>query len=200
MLNAIDQLKKSLYGLVSSWLNWNKTIHTHLIVYNFIFSIADPCIYVLSIPDTNDIIYIALCEDDFLTAGFSTLILDQLETYLKTCVQELSISLLAKFLGISITRNRSNRTIPLHQPDYINEIITDYPTLPSSLRNFPVDPNIDLYTSERIGLPDLRGITGSSRWLADTRPDSQLIVSRLGSAAANPGPTHTKAAQYLVSY
>ena len=65
----------------------------------------------------------------------------------------------------------------------------------------PVDPTVNLYTADRTNLPDLRGITGSARWLADhTRSDSQFIVSQLGSAAANPGPGHTKAAQYLVSY
>ena len=139
--------------------------------------------------------------DDFIAAGSNTLVLDQLETYLKTCVQELFISPLAKFLGISITRNHSNRTISLRQPDYINEVITNYPSLPGILRNFPADRNIDLNTSERTGLPDLRGITGSSRWLADhTRPNSQFIVSQLGSAATNSGPAHTKAVQYLVSF
>jgi hypothetical protein len=50
-------------------------------------------------------------------------------------------------------------------------------------------------------MPNLLGITGSTRWLADhTRPDIQYIVSQLGSAASNPGPAHTKAATHLLSY
>ena len=199
--NAIVQLRKSLYGLASSGLNWNKTIHQHLLAYGFVRSVADPCIYIYTSPDSSDKIYIALYVDDFLTAGSNPLVLDNLETYLKSCVQELSTSTLAKFLGISITRNRDNRTISLHQPDYLKEITTDYPSLPGTLRNLPADPNVNLYIAERTGEPDLRGITGSGRWLADhTRPDIQFIVSQLGSAAANPGPAHTKASQYLVSY
>ena len=111
--NDVVQLKKSLYGLASSGLNWNRTIHAYLISYSFTRSVANPCVYIKLDPTSGDIMYLALYVDDFLVAGSCPQVLDHLETYLKTCVQELLISPLAKFLGISISRDRSNRTISL---------------------------------------------------------------------------------------
>ena len=134
--------------------------------------------------------YSSLYVDDFLTAGTSPNVLNLLGTYLKTCVQELSISPLLNFLAFP-----SCATAPTAPSRFIS------PSVRLSPRTLPADPIVNLYTTERTSLPDLRGITGFARWLADhIRSDFQFMVSQLGSAAANPGPAHTKAAQYLVFY
>ena len=67
---------------------------------------------------SKDTIYIALDVDNFLVAGSSPDILDDLEPYLKNCVKELAISELTKFRGLSITRDRLNLDL-LHDHRHI---------------------------------------------------------------------------------
>ena len=74
--------------------------------YEFVRSISNPCVYILQ--NGKKTIDIALYVDDFLVAVSSPDILDESETYLKTCVKELATSELTKFLGLSITRDRLN--------------------------------------------------------------------------------------------
>lgn len=91
--------------------------------YGLIQSTADPCVY-YHITLTS-FLNIAVWVDDGLVAGNSTLLLDAMVFYLN---QKFEITTVPAdlFVGIVITRDRTNRRIYLSIPQFIDKILTKF--------------------------------------------------------------------------
>lgn len=119
----VCRLNKGIYGICQASRIWNKTLHVALINYGLIQSTADPCVY-YHITLTS-FLNIAVWVDDGLVAGNSTLLLDAMVFYLN---QKFEITTVPAdlFVGIVITRDRTNRRIYLSIPQFIDKILTKF--------------------------------------------------------------------------
>ena len=103
-------------------------------------------------------------------------------------------------LGIHVVRERSRRTITLHQSQYADSVLQQYGYGDSNSVATPMAANVKLSvdmspTSQADILfmqdKDYRGVVGSLMYLMIcTRPDLAYLVQQLSQFLTNPGAKH----------
>jgi len=95
-----------------------------------------------------------------------------------------SVTVLNYFVGMQVVRDRSNRTIKIHQGRYVNDMLLRFGMVDCNAVATPMlQTNVSYRDSEDLNDQDsklYREIVGSLLWLAKaTRPDVQFSVTRL---------------------
>ena len=113
-------------------------------------------------------------------------------------------------LGLSITRDRSNRTLSLSQATYINSIIHRFNLEDAKLLSAPIDANTRLLKDDCANSEEEKQemkkipyhkVIGALNWVAvGMRPDIAFVVSQLAQFLENPGRVHWEAAKQVVRY
>jgi hypothetical protein len=192
---------------------WNKTMHKAMLDWGFKRFHADPCVYdrVSSLGS----VLSAVQVDDFLIVSSTP---DASRAFKEELKSLWTISDLgeARFcVGITISRNRANRTISISQTALINRIIQQFgqadtdpistpmdPLVAQSLtRPSPSDPPLsDTATYELARLP-YRSLIGSLMYLAvGTWPDISFAVAHLCQFLDCYCRAHWNAAVCIVRY
>lgn len=201
-------LNKSLYGLRQAPYLWHKTISEYLASEGFTSSPADACLFV---KETGNVKFILLLHvDDFAVAASDGKELNHFYSKLNTRFGVRDEGDLKRFLSYQVVRNRAERTILLHQNDYIVETLEA-----ANMSHCAVAPNPgDLYRSlssadsptndgerDEMSRIPYRELMGSLNQLAmTTRPDIAHHVTSLSRFNNNPGRAHWKAAKQLLKY
>lgn len=110
----VCSLKKAIYGLKQSPRQWYATLSSHLQLFDFQFSAADPSLMVYHSGST--ILYILIYVDDILLTGNDQATLDSLLTSLKSKFSMRHLDCLSQFLGVHVTA--SSYGIHLNQTQY----------------------------------------------------------------------------------
>jgi transposase InsO family protein len=201
------RLKKGLYGLRQSAVLWNKRIHKTLIRLGFVQSTADPCVYTRMTGGVTMIL--ALWVDDGLFA-FSDMeagqsVIDALQTEFK-----IRVSPVEHFVGLVINRDRTNKSLHLSSPAYIDKLLEKFSMSECNPVKIPADKSVDLSKSMAPDTEEMRSkmtqypyrqLIGSLMYAAITiRPDIAYIVNQLAQFCEDPGEKHWQAAKKVLRY
>jgi hypothetical protein len=126
------KLKKSIYGLKQSGLNWNNLISNFLIALGFTRCVADNCTFIIHSPD---LIIIIIYVDDLIFGSRSQRAIDRYKMEIQSRFDMEDIGELSHYLGISVERDNDKKTILLSQEAYIQRLLQKFP--------ITVDPNIN---------------------------------------------------------
>ena len=209
------KLRRTLYGLRQSGREWGELLASFLIAFGFVRSSIDTCLFTFG--STASLLWVAIYVDDILLlSNDKTLRLRFMAAITKRFPTE-DKGELQWLLGLSVTRDRANRTLSLSQELFVSDITqrfashiaaghsrrydtpmqegllldgTDSPTEGS--------PEYDALAPQRTVYPS---IIGAILWLANmTRPDIAFAASQLARFLSNPGMAHYHAALRVLIY
>ncbi|EGO04984.1 hypothetical protein SERLA73DRAFT_82563, partial [Serpula lacrymans var. lacrymans S7.3] len=206
--NLVCQLDKAIYGTKQGGRMWNQKMHTVLEKLGFKHTYSDSAIYVFNRADVR--IILPVFVDDMTLASTSTSALDQAVKDLSLHFKLRDLGPTSYLLGISITRDLSNRTISLSQHQYTLDILERFGMKDCKPVSTPMDPGLRLTkdmspkTSSDAALmkdiPYLAAV-GALMYLATTtHPDIAYTVGVLARYNSNPGLTHWSAVKHLFCY
>ena len=114
-------------------------------------------------------------------------------------------SLVERFVGTKIVRDRKHKRIHLSQPDYISEVVEKFQMAPCFPKMIPADPGLHLVKPDD-GNPaetifPFREAVGSLLYLAlVTRPDISFAVGQVARFVESHNSSHVKAVRQIISY
>lgn len=189
--SKVCRLKKSLYGLKLAPNCWNKKFNDFLNKFGFIQSQADHCVYRGMFKNIK-VLLIFFVDDGIIMAETSETIQTVIEHLRGTF--EIKVCEPAYFVGLEIERDRINRSIKIHQTNYISRILKRFNQEEAKPVKIPADSNSHLSSNDaseafdQVDVP-YREAVGSLLYAAiATRPDISYavgIVSRYLSQHTN---------------
>ena len=206
----VMKLQKSIYGMKQAGRIWNQTFHKVVTEWGFERLQCEWCIYRRNSPSGT--IIFAVHVDDIVAAASSADENTKFSEFLKSKWQITELGEPKLTLGITITRNRSNRTISLSSTPKIDELIDEYGQTDAHPADTPMVAGLQLRRPDKATLtsPDIvewaertpyRKLVGSLMYLAvATRPDISYAVSRLSSFLDCYSPEHWSAAIRVLRY
>jgi hypothetical protein len=150
-------------------------------------------------------LYLLIYVDDLLLVGDRDAV-NAAKKELVSLYEMTDLGLAKRFLGISIERDRANRTIKVHQQAYIEGLLERYGLENCNPVSTPMQPGTTL--SKNDGKP-LAGkevtwykqLVGSLMYaMTATRPDLAYTMSRLSKFFDSPTETHAAAAKKVLRY
>jgi hypothetical protein len=205
--DKVCRLKKAIYGLKQASRAWNQQFHGVLIELGFTRIYADAGIYVNNQQAGDDPLFIILYVDDITIMGASLEAIKRLKNNLKKRYEITDLGEIASYLGIRITRNRSEKRIDIDQAGYIKDILDRFGMSDANPNNTPLPSGaqVDLVKYDgQASLSEIRNyqsLIGSLLYVQiATRPDISFAVSRLAQYATNPSPKHLRLGKNVLSY
>ena len=150
--------------------------------------------------------------DNILIVGANKQAISDLKSRLNERFEMSDLGLYSQYLGISVTRDRPNRTLYLRQEGYINQILTQHDIYndPHSKGNgvaIPMEANTHLgpapegFTASKQSRHSYQSAVGSLMYaMMGTRPDIAYAVSVVSRYAANPHDSHWTAVKRIFRY
>ncbi len=201
----VCRLRKSLYGLKQSARQWNKKLHSVLTELGFKRIESDRSVYIYSNGEVRIIVPIYI--DDITLASKSPAAIDKYVQLLSQHFKCRDLGPTRFLLGIAVERDRSTRTLKLHQSQFILDLLEKYgmsdckpvltPLPPKLALSHSMAPSTQEEEDFMSQVPYLSAV-GSLQYLAMmTRPHSVAYLARFNS---HPGPEHWKALKHLFRY
>lgn len=196
-----NELLQNFYGTKQAGEVWYSYLCSKLGLFGFKKLAFDACAFgIFENGGGNRMLIMLVYVDDLLILGNWQQKIDQLRSYLANCFRVVKWQVLERFLGIDIERDRANRTVYLHQHDYVDDLLEDIPRIGKPL-DAPASPYVDLRAIEQGNENPLFADVGKLRFLADrTRPDILIATGILCSCAAHPAPEHVRALTRVHKY
>ena len=171
----VCQMIKSIYGLRQAPRAWYEKFTTKLIELGFVVSTSDSSLFILA----NDSVklYLLLYVDDIIITGTSSVVIDQLIQILILSFKMKDMGALSYFLGISITRSRSD--LMLSQSKYILQLLDKSDMLGCKPVSSPATvTKLNKTDGELLSdLTSYRSIVGALLYVTLTRPDIAYSVN-----------------------
>jgi transposase InsO family protein len=200
----VCKLKRGLYGLKQSARIWYQALDRHLQANGYRQCPADPCVYIKR-RDDGVYVIISVYVDDLLTLSVSRVVLDQEKAQLSKKFEMVDQGEAHYVLGISIKRDRQNRSLVLSHHKYLEGIVKRFELLDCNPVGTPMESNqkfrkledgdecADKITYQAaIGCLTYATIT--------TRPDLATSVGILSQHMANPGKDHWLGVKRILRY
>ncbi|KAH9139250.1 hypothetical protein AeRB84_016475 [Aphanomyces euteiches] len=204
----ICRLKKSLYGLKQAPHLWYWTFVEFMTSKGFTRLHKDRCVFLHTSDDGFTIV--SLYVDDLLIIAPTTSLVSSMKLSLFDRFQMKDLGEARDILGWQIERNRSARTLFLHQTRYCETVVTRFDMASSHPVHTPFECTTKLSKSQCASTPDdiafmaskpYRSLVGSLMYLAmGTRPDLAFPLQQLSQFLENPGPAHWRAAKRVLRY
>ncbi len=205
--NDVCRLIKSIYGLKQAPRVWNMELNDAIIKYGLVRSKHDPCLYFRL--QGEEWMAVLFFVDDAIVCGTNRETLENFVTYLKTKF-ELRTLPVARFLGLTIKRNRQQRMLSLSQPDFIEDLVTKLKMESCHPNVIPAEPGLPLSRAmapqtkeEESSMKDVpyQNAVGALLYLSTTtRPDIAYAVSKVARFNQNPGKQHWIAVKRIIRY
>ena len=204
--NLVCKLLKSLYGLKHAPRQWYAKIHSFLVELGFISSSNDPCLYTLH--TSSEFMIIVLYVDDILIAGSKRASIDSIKEKFKARFEMKDMGEASEILGIEINRNRSRRTLFLHQSRYTQRVLERFEMESSKPVASPMDKSRKSKQPESFSGSDkpaldvpFRSVIGSVMYMMiGSRPDLSFAIGKLSQHLEKPLQEHWLAAKRLLRY
>jgi transposase InsO family protein len=199
----VCKLNKGVYGLKQSGRVWYQTLRAELEKLGFKSGQADENVYFRRHEDGGIEIAGWYVDDGLLAANSK----ESMERMIKDISHSFEIQNLGepvRLLGVKIDRNRSNGTIHISQPTFIDSIAKRFDIQPGRLISSPMDPTVDLRIStnsnESIDIP-YASLIGCLNYCAlSTRPDIAYATNKCAQFTSHPTIDHWEAAKRIVRY
>ncbi|KAF1323990.1 Integrase catalytic core protein, partial [Globisporangium splendens] len=206
--HLVCKLLKSLYGLKQAPRIWYHTLRTFLEHLGFQKLIKDQCVFVGTV--YAQVCYIAVYVDDLLIICPSVQPLQAIKSALN---KEFTMSDLGEvhyLLGWSIVRNRSTRSVFIHQEKYAKTVLNRFNHLETHSVSTPVEKGTILTKDmcpqtqdEKASMDNIpyREAVGSFMYLMmSTRPDLAYFLREVSQFVDNPGKEHWNAVKRGLKY
>ncbi|KAJ9511243.1 hypothetical protein QJQ45_017167 [Haematococcus lacustris] len=202
--NTVCRLQKALYGLRQAPRAWHAKLKQELEGMGFCASESDPALFMLSRPAGT--VYLLVYVDDCLLCtekgDFESL--DFVKQRLSSVFGIKDLGQTRWFLGMQISRDRSQGTLQLDQQQYIKELLNTYSMTEAHSKAVPMAPGTKL-VKEGDALDTTHhsysALVGSLLYLSCcTRPDIAYAVGALARHLAAPTQQHWAAAKAVLSY
>ena len=201
-------LLKAIYGLKQGGRQWYLKLSEVMKQIGFKKVRSEPCMYVWE--RNGDRIVVPSYVDDLHIAAHALENVAHIKKELSSHFKLRDLGPTRFFLGIHITRDRSNRTLSLSQRQYCEDMLKEFnmsdcrpvgTPMAAGLRlTVDMAPQTPDDIAQMKGLPYGRAV-GKLNYLAlATRPDISFSVSTLARFSSNPGPAHWQAVKHLLRY
>ena len=209
------KLKRGLYGCKQSGRLWSETLSEFLVGWGFQRSHIDVCLYTYC--KGSSILWLCWYVDDAVLADNDSQLRDRFVADLHKRFPIDDRGELEWVLGISVTRDRTTRSLTLSQKLYVADIVTRYASfidtgitrkfdtpLPEGIVMTPDDsPKYDSpeWHAMATKRPTYMSIVGALLWLANmTYPQLGYATSQLARFVTNPGKIHFDMAIRVLVY
>ena len=199
--SVVCKLEKALYGLKQAPRCWNKKFTQFLNEFELKECEADTCVFVGQFEEKT--VLSALFVDNGLVAAESK---ETLDIIIKRLSDNFRITLgdSSMFVGLQIQRNKSEKSLVIHQSAYVKKIIEKYRMIDAKVVSVPADPHVVLSPSEiddeKSNAP-YREAVGSLVFLASiSRPDIAYAVNPVSKYLNNHNVEHWRAVKRIFSY
>jgi hypothetical protein len=122
--NKVYKLQKALYGLKQSPMEWNNLIDGFIRKEGFVRSTTDPCIY--SHGKGVNTMYLGLYVDDIIVIGKQSKLLNAFKYILAKRFKIKDLGEINHYLGMHVTRNKSQHTIHISVSNKIKRILEQF--------------------------------------------------------------------------
>ncbi len=197
----VCRLHKSLYGLKQASRVWNRHFDTFLKEFGLQTSIADPCLYFRRQKD--EFIMVVIWVDDSLVCSTSGAAIGNIVKYLGKHFDMRSTPA-EHFVGLSITRDRMEKTLYVSQPEYVKTILRRFHMKDCNPRKIPADPNARLSKSPEksvdIHVPYREAVGSLMYLMLSSRPDISFAVNQVSQHCEKPEQEHWNAVKRIFAY
>jgi Reverse transcriptase (RNA-dependent DNA polymerase) len=191
--NFICKLNKGLYGLKQSGRVWNQTLRDELLKIGFRPGHADQTVY-FHLNANGGLEIVGWYVDDGLLAAD---LKESMQRMVKDIGKWFKIQDMGEptcLLGIKIDRNRTNGTIHISQPAFIDTIPKQFDLQAGRCINNPMDPTLDLRKSidsdAIISIP-YASLVGCINYCAmATQPNIAYAVNKCAQFTSHPSLDH----------
>ena len=150
---------------------------------------------------------VARYMDDILITGPSRADIQRIKDTLHAKFKMSDLGPCSYYLGMTVTRDRSNRTLRLGQSAYIERFLKHHGMWESKPQSTPIEttsrltPAEEGYTASKDLLKPYQSAVGSLMYaMLGTRPDIAFAVSVVSRYASNPTDTHHSAVKRIFRY
>lgn len=194
----VYKLKKSLYGLKVSPKKWNKKFSEEVRKLGLENDLHDPCLFTWR--QKGKLAMVVLYVDDMLVASNDSEKLKEIKDHLSSVFQMKDLGEPRNFLGMTIQRNRKDKSIIMQQAAYTEKILEKFnmreckpqntPMVTRQVKNRNKRTRLDterLETADEVKKVPYREAIGSLMYLANaTRPDIAYAVNFLARKQLEP--------------
>ena len=192
----VVKLLRSIYGLKQSNRNFSQLLDAWLVGNDFHRSKADSCLY-----RHGDNLWVLVYVDDLLVMGDPTSI-SHFKSMLTNRFGIKDLGPVHWYLGMEISRNRTNGTLQISQTQYIKDVLAKFNMSDCHPRSSPLPTGLQLpkATTRDTDFP-YRELVGSLLYAAKaTRPDIVHAVGLLTRHLIAPTNVHVHAAKNVLRY
>jgi Reverse transcriptase (RNA-dependent DNA polymerase) len=200
------RLHKALYGLKQAARAWHHKLRAALKDIGFEATAADPSLFVSKNRGSNGpgAVFVLTYVDDMLIAG-TRHDANSVKKALMSTFKCHDLGSAKVFLGMSIVRDRTARTLWLGQTKFSKGILDRFNFAEARPRRTPMDANLKLSMhgedAEKKDIDQYPELIGCLLYLSGcTRPDIAQAVGTLSRFTAAPKEDHVKAAKQLLKY
>ncbi len=201
-------LDRPIYGLKQASNCWNVEFNKFLLDFGFTRCKSDPCVYIRIMPDGEYTILLIYVDDGMAASNRPNILIDILN-HLRKHFQVRSLPP-NRFVGLDITRDRTNRTLSISQPEFIKKMLKRYNMEGCNPVSTPAD-TYNKVTSMMTAQSDeerrkmertpVREAIGSLMYLmAMTRGDIAYAVNQVSAFVSDPGPALWEAVKRIFAY
>ena len=204
----VCHLLKSLYGLKQASRVWYQELDKKLTSLGFLRTYMDTSVFTLS--DSGTFLYLAVWVDDILLIGPQSKLIHSVKTLLRQSFQMSDLGDVSYLLGIDVTRDRTARSMTLHQGLYLKHLLTRFKMESANPIATPMEPKCPpalfhapdnaAEIAEMQGVPYAQLIGSLMYAMLGTRPDLAYPVSFLSQFLINPGKCHWSAAKRVLRF
>lgn len=208
--SKVCKLEKSLYGLKTSPKRWYETFFETMKELGFTTNENDPCLFTLR---SGEVVILALLYvDDIILTGNHETSLRKYKTELLKRFRMKDLGEPKEYLGITIMRDRTARTLKLNQTKFIEQMIKKFGYEDAFPQKSPMMTNQVLNRERRaregeprnanvVSPTPFREAIGSLLYLANaTRPDISYAVNILSRHQLNPTEVEWKMLDRVFRY
>ena len=198
----VCRLHKCLYGLKQASRVWGERFTSFIKQQGLTQSEADPCLFFRK--NGAERTFLVIWVDDGIIASTNKQVIDEFLIELGGTFKIRAYPL-ERFVGITITRDRKQRTIHLCQQDYIEHLVNKFQMTLCFPKSVPADPGIHLIKPAEGSPTDTafpyREAVGCLLYLAlVSRPDISFSVGQVARFVESHNSSHIKAVRHIISY
>jgi ribonuclease HI len=199
----VCKLNRALYGLHQAPRAWHQRLSKELDTHGFKVSEADAGLYIFA--GEEDTCYVLVYVDDILMAAKELATINKVKQILMEAFEARDLGEATLFLGITITRDRTNKLVKLAQARLITELLERFGMREANPRSVPLSAGTRLTQDEGEPLDTsvypYSTLIGSLLYLSIcTRPDIAQAVGVLSKYMARPTTAHWAAAKGVLRY